>query len=205
VFTHSQKSFSSQSTLYSSDLIENPTSPLLVKNFPTFDGTRNLIRVQTSARYLSLSSVSQIQPTSFHPISLRSILILSSHVSLSTLTYIVLHQSASSMSSTDATNKSSAKMVTLPQFVVLCTVWWVGNSKENATNMPQQAQRSARVFAWTGQQKVVSQLHPYRVRSDLCACVCSDSEVDVKVRNTHCNIQRLLYTKSLNFSFIINL
>jgi len=52
----------------------------LVKKFPAFYGTRKFITVFTTARQWSLSRARWIQSTLFHTISLRSILMLSSHL-----------------------------------------------------------------------------------------------------------------------------
>jgi hypothetical protein len=54
----------------------------LVKKFPAFYGTRRFITAFTSARHLYLSWASPIQSIPPHPTSLRSILILSSHLHL---------------------------------------------------------------------------------------------------------------------------
>jgi hypothetical protein len=52
------------------------------RNFPTFYGTRKFITVFTRARHWSLSRSRWIQVTPLQPISLRFILILSSHLHL---------------------------------------------------------------------------------------------------------------------------
>jgi hypothetical protein len=52
------------------------------KNFPAFHGTRRFISVFTRALHWSLSWVRSIQPIPSHYISLRSILILSTHLRL---------------------------------------------------------------------------------------------------------------------------
>jgi hypothetical protein len=52
----------------------------LLKKFPSFYATRRVITVFTSARYWSLSWASWIQFASSYPLSLRSILISSSHL-----------------------------------------------------------------------------------------------------------------------------
>ena len=54
----------------------------LVKKFPAFHGTRRFIAALTSVRHLSLSWASPIQSIYPHPTSLRSILILSTHLRL---------------------------------------------------------------------------------------------------------------------------
>ena len=54
----------------------------LVKKFPAFYGTRRFITAFTSAHQLSLSWTSSTQSIPPHPTSLRSILILSSHLRL---------------------------------------------------------------------------------------------------------------------------
>ena len=64
-------------------LLEKLTGSQLVKKFPAFHGTRRFITAFTSSRHLSLSWASSIQSIPPHPTSWRSILILSSHLSLS--------------------------------------------------------------------------------------------------------------------------
>ena len=54
----------------------------LVKKFPTFHGTQRFITALTSVCHLSLSWASPIQSIYPHPTSWRSILILSTHLSL---------------------------------------------------------------------------------------------------------------------------
>ena len=54
----------------------------LVKKFPEFHGTRKFITALASVRHLSLSWASPIQSIYPHPISWRSILILSTHLRL---------------------------------------------------------------------------------------------------------------------------
>jgi len=63
-------------------LLEKLTGSQLVKKFPAFYGTRRFITAFTRTRHLALSSARQIQSIPPHPISLRSILILSSHLCL---------------------------------------------------------------------------------------------------------------------------
>ena len=63
-------------------LLEKLTGLQLVKKFPTFHGTRRFITALTSFRQLSLSWASQIQSIYPHPTSWRSVLILSTHLSL---------------------------------------------------------------------------------------------------------------------------
>ena len=63
-------------------LLEKLTGLQLVKKFTAFHGTRRFITALTSARQLSLSWASPIQSTYPHPISWRSILILSTHLRL---------------------------------------------------------------------------------------------------------------------------
>jgi len=69
-------------TPWSRVLLEKLIGLQLVKKFPAFYGTRRFITALTSARHLSLSWASSIQSTHPHPTSRRSILILSSHLSL---------------------------------------------------------------------------------------------------------------------------
>jgi hypothetical protein len=63
-------------------LLEKLTGFWLVKNFPSFYGTRRFITAFTRASHLSLSWVSSIQSILPHPTSWRSILIFSSHLRL---------------------------------------------------------------------------------------------------------------------------
>ena len=63
-------------------LLEKLTGLQLVKKFPAFHGTRRFITALTSLRYPSLSWASPIQSIYPHPTSLRSILILSTHLRL---------------------------------------------------------------------------------------------------------------------------
>jgi hypothetical protein len=61
---------------------EQPTGAQLLKNFPTFYGTRRLITEFAKVRLWSLSISKGIQALSPHPISLTSILVLSSQLRL---------------------------------------------------------------------------------------------------------------------------
>ena len=63
-------------------LLEKLTGSAASQEIPRTFGTRRFITVLTSARHLSLSWVSSIQSMPSHPISWRSILILSSHLRL---------------------------------------------------------------------------------------------------------------------------
>ena len=63
-------------------LLEQLTGLQLVKKFPAFHGTRRFITALTSVRQLSLSWASPIQSIYPHPISWRSIQILSTHLRL---------------------------------------------------------------------------------------------------------------------------
>jgi len=69
-------------TACSTVLLEKLTCFQLVKKFPAFHGTWRFITAFTTARHLSLSSVSSIQSTPPNPTPWRSILILSSHLCL---------------------------------------------------------------------------------------------------------------------------
>jgi len=60
-------------------LLEKLTVLQLVKKFPAFHGNRRFITALTSVRQLSLSWASPIQSIYTHPISWRSVLILSTH------------------------------------------------------------------------------------------------------------------------------
>ena len=66
-------------------LLEKLTGLQLVKKFPAFHGTPRFITALTSVRHLSLSWASPIQSIYPHPISCRSILILSTHLGLGLL------------------------------------------------------------------------------------------------------------------------
>ena len=70
-------------TPWSRVLLEKLTVFQLVKKFHAFYGTRRFITAVTSARHLSLSWASSIHSIIPQPTSWRSILILSSHLSLS--------------------------------------------------------------------------------------------------------------------------
>jgi hypothetical protein len=61
-------------------LLEKSPIVQLLKNFPAFYGTRRLITVFTRALHWSLSWARWIQSMPSHPISLRSILILCTHL-----------------------------------------------------------------------------------------------------------------------------
>ena len=70
-------------TPWCSVLLEKLIGLQLVKKFPAFHGTRRFITALTSVvRHLSLSWASPIQSIHPHPISWRSILILSTHLRL---------------------------------------------------------------------------------------------------------------------------
>jgi hypothetical protein len=66
-------------TPWSWALLEKPPVAQLLKNFPTFYGTRRFITVFTRALHWSLSWVRLIQSIPPHPVSLRSTVILFSH------------------------------------------------------------------------------------------------------------------------------
>ena len=63
-------------------LLDKLTGLQLVKKFPAFHGTRTFITALTSVCHLSLSWASPIQSIYPHPTFWRSILILSTHLSL---------------------------------------------------------------------------------------------------------------------------
>jgi hypothetical protein len=65
-------------------LLEKPPIVQLLKNFPAFYGTRRFITVSTTALHWSLSWARSIQSITLHPVSLRSILVLSTYVYLET-------------------------------------------------------------------------------------------------------------------------
>jgi hypothetical protein len=64
------------------DLLEKLLIVQLLKNFPAFYGARKFITMFTRALHWSLSWPRSIQSISSHPISLRPILILSTHLRL---------------------------------------------------------------------------------------------------------------------------
>jgi hypothetical protein len=63
----------------------------LLKNFPTFYGTRRFITVFTRALHWSVSWARSIHPIPPHPISLRSIVTLSSHLRLGLFSCLFLY------------------------------------------------------------------------------------------------------------------
>jgi hypothetical protein len=63
-------------------LLEKPPIVQLLKNFPAFYGPRRFIIVFTRALHWSLPWARSIQSIPSHPISIRSILILSTHLRL---------------------------------------------------------------------------------------------------------------------------
>jgi hypothetical protein len=63
-------------------LLEKPPIVQLLKNFPVFYGSRRFITVFTRALHWSRSWARSIQSVPSHPISLRSILIFSTHLRL---------------------------------------------------------------------------------------------------------------------------
>ena len=63
-------------------VLEKRTGLQVVKKFTAFHGTRRFITALTNFRHLSLSLASPIQSIYPHPTSWRSILILSTHLSL---------------------------------------------------------------------------------------------------------------------------
>ena len=69
-------------TPWSRALLEKLTGSQLVKQFPTFYGTRSFITAFTNARHMSLSWTSSIPSIPPRPTAWRSILILSSHLRL---------------------------------------------------------------------------------------------------------------------------
>jgi hypothetical protein len=69
-------------TSWSWALLEKPPVTQLLKNFPTFYGIRRFITVFTGALHWCLSWARSKQSIPPHPISLRSVLILSTHLRL---------------------------------------------------------------------------------------------------------------------------
>jgi len=69
---------------YSTVLLEKPTLPQLIKQFPTSHATQKFPAMFTAPSHLSLSWTRSNQSTSIHPIS-KATLILSSHLLLGLL------------------------------------------------------------------------------------------------------------------------
>jgi hypothetical protein len=69
-------------TPYSRQFLRKPAVAQLLKNFATFYGTRSVIAVVTTAVHWFLSSARSTESISPHPISTRSVLILSTHLRL---------------------------------------------------------------------------------------------------------------------------
>ena len=69
-------------TPWNKAILNKLTCSQLVNKFASFYGTRMFITSFTSARHLSLSWDKSVQSMHSHPISWRSILILSSHICL---------------------------------------------------------------------------------------------------------------------------
>jgi hypothetical protein len=67
---------------WSWDLLEKPLAAQPLKNFLAFYGTRRFITVFTRALHRSLSWSRSIQSVSYHPVSIRLFLILSTHLRL---------------------------------------------------------------------------------------------------------------------------
>jgi hypothetical protein len=80
VIIHVQYSFHSLTHSWSWALLEKPVIVQPLKNFPAFYGIRRFITVFTRALHWSLSWVTSMQSILSRPISLRSILILSTHL-----------------------------------------------------------------------------------------------------------------------------
>jgi hypothetical protein len=70
-------------------LRQKPPSLQPLKNFPVFYGTRRFITVFTRALHWSLSWATSLKSTPSHPITLRSVLILSSHLCLGLSSQII--------------------------------------------------------------------------------------------------------------------
>jgi len=69
-------------TSWNRTLLDKLIVAQIIKKFPVVYRNRRLITVITRARHWSLFRARCIQSTASHPISLRSILILSSHLRL---------------------------------------------------------------------------------------------------------------------------
>jgi hypothetical protein len=84
------------SSLAENDILEKLPASQPLKNFPTFYGTWRFITMFTAALYWSLSRSRSIQSIRPHITSLRSILILSSHLYVGlpsgSLTFWLSHQ-----------------------------------------------------------------------------------------------------------------
>jgi hypothetical protein len=88
----------------------------LIKKFLTFYGTRRFINVFTTACHWFLSWTRCIQSTTSYPLSLRSALILSSHVRLGLLSGLILIWNYTPLMTSTASGKSFVKYL-FPHFL----------------------------------------------------------------------------------------
>ena len=103
--------------------LEKLASLQLVKKFPAFYGTWTFLTALTSARHLSLSWASPIQSSYPNPTSWRSILILSSHLPVSSMVpNSLLITQLSPLSETTPIHIFTAHLLGQPIIFVLETV-----------------------------------------------------------------------------------
>ena len=76
------KTYSKQQTACSAAFLEKPAAPQPVNKFPAFYGTRMFIAVCTTVQHLSPSEQDEPTISRLHPLYLKSISILSSHLRL---------------------------------------------------------------------------------------------------------------------------
>ena len=116
-------------------LLEKLTGLQLVKKFPTFHGTRRFITALTSLRHMSLSWASPIQSIYPHPTSWRSILILSTHLSLGLPSGLLLSSFPTNTLYAPSPHPYAPHAQPIPFFSILSPAqYWVRGTKKFVVN-----------------------------------------------------------------------